>query len=377
MAYNLLICKEVLDEINVIRSNPKNYAEKVADLLKYFKGNLLEKPGEEPVMTQEGTYAVEDCVRRLKSIEGSLPKLVWSDLMAKAAQAHSDDIGLQGKVSHEGSDGSTIESRNQKYGKWETIIAENLYFGPKKSKDIALSILINDGYPNRSHRENILNPELKCAGVGYGSHSLYGHVCTIDFAGGYSDFESNKNNDVQKIISKPEKEFDKSEISSDFVPNLDIFKQSNFKSNETLPVKLPKELINVPDVPVNPFQLDVKLPKTKVISSKDPNLDLLNIEKTARNINQNIQKAVNQLPAANKPELKIKSHEKKLLEHKGNEKHKIKLPEKSYEKLKKKLGMHLETTEQRSTEMPSKIDQHALLHKSSDDAKSLISPRTS
>lgn len=49
--------------------------------------------------------------------------------MADAARDHAEDIGPKGIAGHEGSDGSTMQDRIERYGDWSGYIGENISFG--------------------------------------------------------------------------------------------------------------------------------------------------------------------------------------------------------------------------------------------------------
>ena len=56
----------VFDEINACRKDPKKYSEKLTQTLKYYNGNMFEKPGCLPIETEEGPENVKDCILFLK-----------------------------------------------------------------------------------------------------------------------------------------------------------------------------------------------------------------------------------------------------------------------------------------------------------------------
>lgn len=49
-----------------------------------------------------------------------------SQFLEMAASDHCRDIGVHGIVGHEGSDGSTVQLRIEKYCQWRGIIGENV-----------------------------------------------------------------------------------------------------------------------------------------------------------------------------------------------------------------------------------------------------------
>ena len=102
--------RNVLAEINQVRSNPKSYIPKLEKTLQFYNGMILSKPGQDMIETEEGAAAVQDCIQALRKAK-SAPPLEWSDGIAKAAQDHVNDIGPKGLMGHSGSDGSDPGSR--------------------------------------------------------------------------------------------------------------------------------------------------------------------------------------------------------------------------------------------------------------------------
>lgn len=53
------------------------------------------------------------------------------------------------------------------------LMGENLAFGNKSGKEAILSLLIDDGIPNRLHRKNLFSDEFTHTGMAMGSHTAY------------------------------------------------------------------------------------------------------------------------------------------------------------------------------------------------------------
>lgn len=175
------IYESVLFELNSCRSNPSKYSSKLSNTLKYYKGKIFEKPGYPAFETEEGPENVQACIKYLKSVRPAAP-LEWSEGLAKAAQAHVDDIGPKGLSGHDSSDGSEATTRVEKFGQWSGQLGENIDYGNCEGEDIVVSLLIDDGVLARGQRLNIMKRDHIYVGIGFGYHSEFEYMCVIIFA---------------------------------------------------------------------------------------------------------------------------------------------------------------------------------------------------
>jgi len=178
--------KAVVNEMNLARSSPKEYLSLLEQFRKVYDGKLLKLPGQTPILTKEGTSAVAEAIRSLRSRTPVSP-LSPSKGMSLGAKDHIRDLRTSGASQHKGSDGSQAWERVNRYGTWQKIIGENISFGHNKARNIVMVLLIDDGVPNRGHRKNILNPDFRVVGVACGDHPTYRTICVITFAGAYKE----------------------------------------------------------------------------------------------------------------------------------------------------------------------------------------------
>lgn len=104
-------------------------------------------------------------VLRLVNIERrrvNAPPLVLNDKLTAAAQRHAQDMATSRRMSHTGSDGSTMRSRiDATQYNWSTI-GENVAMGQTTAAAVMAAWMSSPG-----HRQNILNPAFTELGVGY------------------------------------------------------------------------------------------------------------------------------------------------------------------------------------------------------------------
>ena len=175
----------VVREMNVARQNPALYASYVEEMRAHFDGRQLVLPGGTRIRTKEGVRALDDAIRFLRRAQPQSP-LALSPGMCHAAADHcADQAG--GRRGHDGSDRSTPGMRISRYGQWGGAWGENISYGKTNARDIVLALIIDDGLPARKHRKNIFNPKFNVAGAAFGPHATFRSVCSIDFAGAYTE----------------------------------------------------------------------------------------------------------------------------------------------------------------------------------------------
>jgi uncharacterized protein YkwD len=179
--------RDVILEMNKVRTNPKKYAELyIQPQLKYYSGKNYSVPGEITIVTQEGAAAVNGCIAALNKAS-SVGILTPEKGMSLAAKDHVTDQSKTGQTGHNGSDKSTPESRMKRYGKFSGswTLGENIAYGQTSGRDIVCALLIDDGVPSRGHRTNIMNKAFTQTGTAYGTHIQYRTSCTITYGNGY------------------------------------------------------------------------------------------------------------------------------------------------------------------------------------------------
>ncbi|MDR3177634.1 MAG: CAP domain-containing protein [Campylobacteraceae bacterium] len=186
--YLTSIEKDVILEMNKVRSNPKKYADLyIKPRLKYYNGNTYSPPDAMPIATSEGAKAAQECYDVLSKIS-SAQILLPSKGLWQAAKDHASDQSKSGKTGHDGSDGSTPFDRIKRYGTYAQA-GENIAYKPNTAREIVVGLLIDDGVFPRGHRDNIMHKEYNYAAASVNSHKKYGVICVIEYA---KDFISNR-----------------------------------------------------------------------------------------------------------------------------------------------------------------------------------------
>lgn len=174
---------EILRETNLFRRDPRGYAKKLLALRPSYQGRRIVRGPTEPViLTIEGVAALDEAIEVLRSAPRRLPRLARSQGLERAARAHADDLARSGLLGHSGSDGSSPAARVSRIGSWDGLVAENISFGPTDAEEIVIGLIVDDGVPDRGHRDVLLTHELFFAGVACGPHPTYKITCVMDYA---------------------------------------------------------------------------------------------------------------------------------------------------------------------------------------------------
>jgi uncharacterized protein YkwD len=177
--------KDVILEMNKVRSDPKKYAELyIKPRLQNFSGNMYSEPGKTTIQTNEGRKAADGCYNALIKMQ-AVPLLSPEKGLSLAAKDHVNDQGKTGQTGHSGSGKSTPFTRMERYGKGYKTAGENIAYGTNTGRDIIVDLLIDDGVPSRGHRQNIMKKDYDQTGTAAGSHAQYRSMCVITYAKGY------------------------------------------------------------------------------------------------------------------------------------------------------------------------------------------------
>jgi uncharacterized protein YkwD len=182
--------RAIVDETNRMRSNPAAYAEELVALLDRYNGNDIELAEVGYLYeTQEGVAPVHEAIEVLRNTD-PLPTLDYSTGLELAARDHVEDMGVAGMVGHVGTDRSLPRERAQRYGTIDNLQGENIsyQFDPVHTAQWhVLMLLVDDGVPDRGHREALLRPDYRVTGVACGYHSAYHNICVMTYADGYTE----------------------------------------------------------------------------------------------------------------------------------------------------------------------------------------------
>jgi uncharacterized protein YkwD len=177
---------EVVREINRARTDPSAYVRHLEAWLEHYDGKVRRLPDSKPIATKEGSQAVREAIRYLRSAK-PLRALEPSRGMSLGARDHVRDMGPWGALGHTGYDDSDTGERVNRHGKWGKRVGENIAYGSDRAREIVMRLIIDDGVPGRGHRHNLFDPAFYVIGVSFGPHEVYDTMCVITLAGDYTE----------------------------------------------------------------------------------------------------------------------------------------------------------------------------------------------
>ena len=188
LSYVSVLEKNIILHLNMARTDPSRYSQEfIAPRGAFYNNKMYLAPGGPEnfigLQTQEGFNAAYETAKVMNNTK-ALGSLKAHKKLTLAAQDHATDQSKYGGIGHASHDGSTLQNRVERHGKWQHTIGGNIINAANLGLDVVVGLLIDDGVENRGHRTNILQKNYKVVAVACDKHPSYGRVCVMNFAGG-------------------------------------------------------------------------------------------------------------------------------------------------------------------------------------------------
>ena len=191
--------KGIIEQVNILRSNPKQYASKIESYIKYFDGQILKIPDINiQIRTQEGDTPYKETIDFLKSEKPSNP-LIPSKALCDIAKEILDKIADSETGELEESE---TENIIDKHGSFTGKFTRAMDFGGFTSEQVVINFLVCDGDSDRTQREPLLGKGLNKIGVAFGKHNIYTTVCVLVSC---TEFTNTVDSDDTPVFPDPEK----------------------------------------------------------------------------------------------------------------------------------------------------------------------------
>ena len=182
--------KGIIEEVNILRSDPKKYSDKLERYKTYFTGDIIQIPEiEVQVSTQEGVVPYTETIEYLKKQE-PVEQLTASRALCEIAQEILDKVvdSETGEIEE-----SLVEKIIDSHGNFSGKFTRAMDFGGFTSEQIVINFIVCDGDPERTQRDPLLGKGLTKVGVAFGKHNIYSTVCVFVSC---TEFESNNSDDT-------------------------------------------------------------------------------------------------------------------------------------------------------------------------------------
>ena len=143
---------KMIEEINLVRSNPKGYIPYIEAYIEEVKKNRRLSDN-----TSIAAYELIDQLSRTSPLSVLKPR----ECLHKAAELHGEDRKKAGSNDHAGTNGSWPWDRIRNACAGIIDGNENLIGGTYNIRLAVVLLLVDAGFPSRGHRSTLLNPKWK------------------------------------------------------------------------------------------------------------------------------------------------------------------------------------------------------------------------
>ena len=180
--------KNLIREVNQLRTNPAQYVDKLVKNKAYFKGKVWEHPDlKAGIATQEGPAAYDEAIRFLKytkPVSGLIPSKGLMKVAKDMLNAYARDKEFD------------IDATIEKYGEFDGEFGSLIEYGGRTAEMTVMNLLVCDGDKTRGYRKTLLEPSVKKIGVASGIHKIFKTVSVVVT----SDVFENKVDKIDKIF---------------------------------------------------------------------------------------------------------------------------------------------------------------------------------
>jgi hypothetical protein len=165
-----------IDEVNKVRTNPKEYSKILLSYEKYFNNKIFHPPELKiGIETNEGFSAFKEAAEELvktKPLEPLSNKSLLNDIAYDILTQNTDTI-------NEDLDINKIISQ---HGEYFGPFAHSIDFGSSTVQLCICNLLADESSQSRPNRKNILSQKYKLIGVSHGKQNEYGVATVLCFS---------------------------------------------------------------------------------------------------------------------------------------------------------------------------------------------------
>ena len=187
------ISYKIAQEINKVRTNPKDYCHQLSNFKMNFDHLILNLPDfNVGIKTSEGKKAYDDAIDFLEK-QNEIHPLNPIQSLFKISEDYLTEIQ---KIDYSEINNIDIESIIKKYGDFCGNFCRIVKFGYSDPEVIVNNLLACDGDSNRNERKIVMNENFYDFGVAFGKHNFFGYCTVIVFCSEFKSKESNNDENV-------------------------------------------------------------------------------------------------------------------------------------------------------------------------------------
>lgn len=190
---------KLLQQINLARTNPFDYATKLLSYEKYFEGKVFRYPNEKPVLTKEGFGSFYEAAHHLAQMAPQQPLTINKYLNKVAENALKD---VQGVIDTRGASLLNFDVFVRQFGWVVGSFNEAIELGSTNPELIVAHLLSDDGDLDRGNRKHLMNPNYKLLGIASGTHKVFGQATVLTYSSTFFSYEDHSEHVENSTLNK-------------------------------------------------------------------------------------------------------------------------------------------------------------------------------
>ena len=184
--------RQVVDEINFARTRPQDFIDGLVAYRATIRNGYAFKTidnGQGPytvsVRLREGTSAVDKAIAFLRR-QSPVVRVAGDRALFNAARRFAEEQARTARWGHISADGGDLSTRIESDRTRKMFNAETIMYGKSTARDIVMALIIDDGVPDRSHRDVIFDNALTLVGTACRPHPKW-MICVSEYSSNETD----------------------------------------------------------------------------------------------------------------------------------------------------------------------------------------------
>ncbi len=171
----------LLNEHNRLRANPSDLIPVIEKYMTSIDSdNFITYSNGSKYKLHEGIDSFIEAIEFLRN-KNPIKTLTYDELLSKSAQEMANTLCEERDLKSLKLSSLSLSDRLDKFIEWDFSCAENIDFGSFSPRDALVNLLVDDGNPSRSHRENMFREDLNYIGIGISNHFSLGKCLVINY----------------------------------------------------------------------------------------------------------------------------------------------------------------------------------------------------